>query len=34
MIDDDFWFGHKDNLLWFFHRPGTQVWWKERLLGL
>jgi len=33
MIDDDFWFGHKDNLLWFFHRPGTQVWWKERRLG-
>jgi len=33
MIDDDFWFGHKDNLLWFFHRPGTQMWWKERRLG-
>ena len=33
MIDDDFWFGHRDNLLWFFHRPGTQVWWKERRLG-
>jgi hypothetical protein len=33
MIDDDFWFGHRDNLLWFFHRPGTQLWWKERRLG-
>ena len=33
MIDDDFWFGHRDNLLWFFHRPGTQMWWKERRLG-
>lgn len=33
MIDDDFWFGHRDNLLWFFHRPGTQEWWKERRLG-
>jgi hypothetical protein len=33
MIDDDFWFGHRDNLLWFYHRPGTQVWWKERRLG-
>jgi hypothetical protein len=32
-IDDDFWFGHRDNLLWFYHRPGTQVWWKERRLG-
>jgi hypothetical protein len=33
MINDDFWFGHRDNLLWFFHRPGTQAWWKERRLG-
>ena len=33
MINDDFWFGHRDNLLWFFHRPGTQKWWKERRLG-
>jgi hypothetical protein len=30
MIDDDFWFGHRENLLWFFHRPGTQAWWRER----
>ena len=33
MINDDFWFGHRDNLLWFFHRPGTQAWWQERRLG-
>lgn len=33
MIDDDFWVGHRDNLLWFYHRPGTQVWWQERRLG-
>mgnify|MGYP001812839825 FL=1 len=33
MIDDEFWNGHRDNLLWFFHRPGTQRWWKERRLG-
>lgn len=33
MINDDFWFGHRDNLLWFFHRPGTQTWWQERRLG-
>lgn len=30
MIDDDFWVGHRDNILWFFHRPGMQVWWKDR----
>jgi hypothetical protein len=33
MIDDEFWDGHRDNLLWFFHRPGTQRWWHERRLG-
>jgi len=33
MIDDEFWDGHRDNLLWFFHRPGTQRWWSERRLG-
>ena len=33
MIDDEFWDGHRDNLLWFFHRPGTQKWWRERRLG-
>jgi hypothetical protein len=33
MIDDDFWFGHRENLLWFFHRPGIQTWWKERRLS-
>ncbi len=30
MIDDDFWDGHRDNILWFFHRPGMQAWWKDR----
>ena len=33
MIDEDFWIGHRDNLLWFFHRPGTQMWWCERRMG-
>ena len=33
MIDDKFWDGHRDNLLWFYHRPGTQRWWQERRLG-
>lgn len=33
MIDEDFWAGHRDNLLWFYHRPGTQRWWQERRLA-
>ena len=34
MIDEDFWVGHRDNILWFFRRPGMQVWWKDRKFGL
>ena len=30
LIDEDFWVGHRENILWFFHRPGTQAWWKDR----
>jgi hypothetical protein len=30
MIDEDFWVGHRDNILWFFYRPGIQAWWKDR----
>ena len=32
LIDDDFWIGHRENILWFFHRPGMQAWWKEKRL--
>jgi hypothetical protein len=30
LIDDDFWAGHSANILWFFHRPGIQMWWKDK----
>lgn len=33
MIDEDFWVGHRDNILWFFRRPGMQAWWKDRKFG-
>ncbi|MBC8338451.1 MAG: hypothetical protein H8E39_07150 [Alphaproteobacteria bacterium] len=33
MIDDDFWDGHRENLLWFYHQPGFQKLWEERRLG-
>ena len=29
-VDDDFWVGHRANILWFFRQPGTQVWWPNR----
>jgi hypothetical protein len=29
MVDDDFWIGHRDNILWFFHQPGMKTWWEE-----
>ncbi len=30
LIDDDFWDGHRENLLWVFRRPGMQRIWKDR----
>lgn len=33
MIDEDFWVGHRNNLLWFYFQPGTQRWWRERRGG-
>jgi hypothetical protein len=32
LVDDEFWGAQSDNILWFFHRPGTQVWWKDKRL--
>lgn len=32
LIDDDFWTGHSENILWFFHRPGTQKRWRDKRL--
>jgi hypothetical protein len=33
LIGDDFWAGHHENIIWFFHRPGNQIWWKRRRLS-
>lgn len=32
-VDEDFWNGHRENILWFFHRPGMQVWWRDKGIG-
>ena len=32
LVDDEFWDGQGNNILWFFHRPGTQAWWKDKRL--
>ncbi len=29
MVDDDFWIGHRGNILWFFHQSGMRTWWEE-----
>lgn len=29
-VDEDFWGGHRENLLWAFRRPGMQRIWKDR----
>jgi hypothetical protein len=33
LVDEDFWIAHRENILWFFHRPGMQMWWKEKRLA-
>ena len=33
LVSEEFWEGHRENILWFFHRPGIQMWWKEKRLG-
>lgn len=33
MIDEDYWIAQRENILWFFHRPGVQIWWKEKRLA-
>jgi hypothetical protein len=33
LVDDDFWSGHHENIAWFFHRPGNQIWWKRRRMS-
>lgn len=30
LVDEDFWSGHRENLLWVFRRPGMQRIWKDR----
>lgn len=29
----DYWIAQRENILWFFHRPGVQIWWKEKRLA-
>lgn len=33
LVNEDFWNGHRENILWFYHRPGMRDWWKEKRLG-
>ncbi len=33
LVNDDFWQGHRENMVWFYHRPGNQIWWKEKRLS-
>jgi hypothetical protein len=33
LVDDDFWSAHRENMLWFFHQPGMQAWWKDKRLA-
>jgi hypothetical protein len=30
LVDEDFWRGHRENLLWAYRRPGMQRVWRDR----
>lgn len=30
LVDESFWDGHRENLLWVYRRPGVQGLWKDR----
>lgn len=33
LVTEDFWSAHRENILWFFHTPGVQIWWREKRLA-
>ena len=33
LVTEDFWSGHRENILWFYHRPGIQIWWAGKRLA-
>lgn len=33
LVNEDFWDGHRENILWFFHCPGMQIWWRDKRLA-
>jgi len=33
LVDEEVWEAYRENLLWFFHRPGTQIWWPGKRMG-
>jgi len=33
LLDDDYWIAQRENILWFFHRPGIQLWWQGKRLA-
>ncbi len=33
LVTEDFWSAHRENILWFFHTPGMQIWWQDKRLA-
>jgi hypothetical protein len=33
LVSEDFWAAHQENILWFYHCPGMQIWWKEKRMA-
>lgn len=33
LVTEDFWSAHRENILWFYHTPGMQIWWQDKRLA-
>ncbi len=33
LVSEDYWVAHRENILWFYHCPGMQIWWKDKRLA-
>lgn len=33
LVTEDFWSAHRENILWFYHTPGMQMWWQDKRLS-
>lgn len=33
LVTEEFWSAHRENILWFYHSAGMQIWWQDKRLA-